>query len=66
MVKLQKHKSYTYKCDSGTEIEHYKHTVVIPENTIQQLGWKSGMQLAVVQKGNSVILKPEQKGDEEE
>ena len=67
MVKLQKHKAYTYKSNSGKEMEHYKHTVVIPESTIQQLGWKSGMELAVIPKRNSLILKPEEEeADEEE
>jgi hypothetical protein len=46
MVKLQKHKAYTYRADSGIEIEHYKHLVVIPEEAIQNLGWQEGQELS--------------------
>ncbi len=60
MAKLQKHKAYTYTSESGEEIEHFKHTVVIPEDAIQQLRWKEGVELAVTTKGNSMILKPDE------
>lgn len=65
MVKLQKHKAYTYKTESGKKIEHYKHTIVVPEDTINRLGWKTGMELTVIPKGNSLVLKPEEVEEEE-
>lgn len=58
MVKLQKHKAYTYKTESGKEIEHYKHTVTIPEDAIQQLRWKDGIELNASIARNSLVLKP--------
>jgi hypothetical protein len=64
MVKLQKHKAYTYEADNGERIEHYKHTVVIPENMIEKVGWKDGMELAVVPRNNSITLKPEEEEEE--
>lgn len=64
VVKLQKHKAYTYKTDAGHDIEHYKHTINIPEDTINKLGWSSGMDLAVIPKGDSLVIKPGgKKGD---
>jgi hypothetical protein len=65
MVKLQKHRAYTYTTDSGKEIEHYKHTVVIPENTLRELGWKAGVELKVVTKGKSLVLKSEERYEDE-
>jgi hypothetical protein len=35
MVKLQKRFAYGYK-----DKEHYKHIITIPEEIIEQLGWK--------------------------
>jgi hypothetical protein len=58
MVKLQKHKAYTYKADSGEKIEHYKHLVVIPEDIVQALGWESGVDLQPFTRNNSLVLKP--------
>ena len=61
MVKLQKHKAYTYKSESGEEIEHYKHLVVIPEEIIQSLGWNAGTELIPDIKNGSLMLRPESK-----
>lgn len=58
MVKLQKHKAYTYKADNGKKIEHYKHLVVIPEDTIAELGWRNGVELSPVVKNNTLVLQP--------
>jgi hypothetical protein len=58
MVKLQRHKAYTYKTDSGETIEHYKHIINIPEDILTELGWTSGISLTAIPKGNSLILKP--------
>lgn len=66
MARLQKHKSYTYKTESGDQIEHFKHTIVIPSSAIEKLGWKDGMNLAVVPLGNSLTLKPAKEDEEEE
>jgi hypothetical protein len=64
MVKLQKQKAYTYTTNCGEEVEHYKHTVVILEETVHHLGWKAGIELAAVPKGNSLVLKPEKEEEE--
>jgi hypothetical protein len=64
MVKLQKHRAYTYTTNSGEEVEHYKHTLVIPEETVHQLGWKTGIELSLVAKRNSLLLKPEREEEE--
>jgi len=61
MVKLQRHKAYTYKADSGEKIEHYKHLVVIPEEVLQSLGWDAGIELVTDIKNGSLVLKPESK-----
>ncbi len=57
-VKLQKHKAYTYKSESGKEIEHYKHMVTVPESAIGELGWNEGQQLTYTINGNVLIMKP--------
>ncbi len=59
MVKLQKHKAYTYKSESGKEIQHYKHTIVIPEGIIHTLGWNTGIELIPNIEGDALFLKPE-------
>lgn len=63
MVKIQKNKAYTYEAKDGSEIEHFKFSVVIPEETMQKLGWESGLELSLVPKGNSLILKPEMESE---
>lgn len=50
-VKLQKHFAYEYK-----DKKHYKHVIVIPEEAINQLGWKAGQELEVkVNDGKMVV-----------
>ena len=58
MVKLQKHKAYTYKADSGEQIDHYKFLITVPEVALNQLGWSEGQELSTIIKGQSLILKP--------
>ncbi len=65
MVKLQKHKAYTFKTKDGKEIEHYKFTVVIPEKNMQALQWRDGDELDCAVKGNALILKQKQRGSNE-
>lgn len=62
MVKLQRHKAYTYESDDGKKIEHFKHLVVIPENVVSEIGWPDGTELDVSVSENVVVLKPESKG----
>jgi len=57
MVKLQKQKAYTYKAESGEEIDHYKHLVVVPEDLIETLGWKEGIDLTAAVEGEALVLK---------
>jgi hypothetical protein len=57
MVKLQRHKAYTYETDKGQKIEHYKHLVVIPEDKLHALGWNEGDDLDSVVKGNALVFK---------
>jgi bifunctional DNA-binding transcriptional regulator/antitoxin component of YhaV-PrlF toxin-antitoxin module len=53
MVKLQKRFAYKYK-----NKEHYKHIIVIPENAINKLGWKSGEELDTVIEEEALVVKP--------
>jgi bifunctional DNA-binding transcriptional regulator/antitoxin component of YhaV-PrlF toxin-antitoxin module len=59
VVKLQKHKAYTYKAASGKKIEHFKYLVNVPESTLNKLGWNEGQELIVTIRHDSLILKPE-------
>ncbi len=57
-MKLQRQKAYTYETEAGEKIHHYKHLVNIPDDALEELGWKSGVELEpVVEKGN-LILRP--------
>jgi len=58
MVKLQKHKAYTYKADSGEEIDHYKYLITIPESAITELEWKPGQEVDLTIQDKELILKP--------
>ncbi len=62
LVRLQKHKAYTYKADSGKEIQHYKHLVVIPEDVVETLGWKEGIELTPIVQESTLVLKWQMKG----
>ena len=57
MVKLQRHKAYTYKTERGERIEHFKHLVVIPEEAVHSLGWVEGEELESLVQGNKLVLK---------
>jgi bifunctional DNA-binding transcriptional regulator/antitoxin component of YhaV-PrlF toxin-antitoxin module len=52
LVRLQKHFAYRYK-----DKEHYKHVVTIPEETVEQLGWKEGDELEQTIEKDSLIIK---------
>lgn len=56
-MKLQRQKAYTYKAESGEEIDHYKHLVIIPEDMIETLGWRDGIDLTVAVEGEALVLK---------
>ncbi len=45
MVKLQKHKAYTYQANDGEKIDHYKYSINIPESAIAELGWAEGQEI---------------------
>jgi len=52
-MKLQKHLAYKYK-----NKKYYKHIVVVPEETVEKLGWNKGVELQPHVNGNNLILKP--------
>jgi hypothetical protein len=56
VVKLQRHKAYTYETDKGERKEHFKHVVVIPEEAIQDLEWKEGQELSWIVANNKLVL----------
>jgi hypothetical protein len=56
MVKLQRHKAYTYKTEGGEKKEHFKHLVVIPEEAIQNLDWREGQELSWTVANNKLVL----------
>lgn len=58
MPKLQKHFAYKYK-----DQEHYKHVIVIPEETIKKLGWEAGIELQPTIDNNVLQLTPQRKSD---
>lgn len=56
MVRLQKRFAYKYK-----DKDHYKHVVTIPEETIDKLGWKEGLELEPMVEGGVLVLKETKK-----
>jgi hypothetical protein len=60
MVKLQKHKAYTYETEKGKKIPHYKHLVVIPENVVSEVGWNEGAELRISVANNSIVITPKE------
>lgn len=50
-VKLQKHFAYKYK-----EKKYYKHVIVIPEEAMNQLGWKAGEELEIKINDGKMVL----------
>lgn len=59
-MKLQKHLAYEYKGK-----KHYKYVIVIPEEMVNQLGWKAGQELDGLVNDNELIVKGG-KGNEKE
>jgi antitoxin component of MazEF toxin-antitoxin module len=59
LVRLQRQKAYVYTTEEGEEIQHFKHMVTIPEDTLQELGWKQGVELHPAVDGGKLILEPE-------
>jgi bifunctional DNA-binding transcriptional regulator/antitoxin component of YhaV-PrlF toxin-antitoxin module len=62
---IQKHKAYVYKTEGGKSIEHYKHTIVIPEDIMGELGWKAGMDLEAEVKGPILMLRTMKNSEDE-
>ena len=56
MIKLQRHKAYTYKTEKGEKIEHFKHLLIIPEEALQNLGWEGGQELSWFIADDKLIL----------
>jgi bifunctional DNA-binding transcriptional regulator/antitoxin component of YhaV-PrlF toxin-antitoxin module len=60
LTKLQRQKAYTYTTEKGKKIDHYKHTIVLPEDVVSETGWKEGTDLEVeVENGMVILRKPE-------
>lgn len=51
-MKLQRQLAYKYK-----DTKHYKWVVVIPENVLNQLGWKAGEDLKPIIDEDKLIIK---------
>jgi bifunctional DNA-binding transcriptional regulator/antitoxin component of YhaV-PrlF toxin-antitoxin module len=54
-MKLQKQVAYKYK-----DKTHHKYVIILPENTVVELGWKEGQELDLeIQQSRLIIsLKP--------
>lgn len=52
-MKLQKHFAYKYK-----DKEHYKNVIILPEETVDKLGWGAGIELKEQTDGNTLMLRP--------
>jgi AbrB family looped-hinge helix DNA binding protein len=52
-ARLQKHFAYKYK-----DKQHYKHVIVIPDDAINELGWKGGQELELTVKDGQLIVEP--------
>lgn len=50
-AKLQKQLAYKYKGK-----KHYKHVVVIPDDAINELGWKGGQELELTVKDGKLLI----------
>jgi formylmethanofuran dehydrogenase subunit D len=58
-AKLQKQLAYEYK-----DKRHYKHVIIIPDDAINQLGWKGGQELELrVTDGKLVVEVKRGEGD---
>ena len=58
-MRLQRQKAYVYRSEDGEEIEHYKHLVTIPDEIVESLDWKQGIELRPAINGSKLILEPE-------
>ena len=56
-AKLQKQLAYKYK-----DKQQYKHVIVIPEEAVNELGWKGGQDLDLGVKEGQLIIKPKSEG----
>jgi bifunctional DNA-binding transcriptional regulator/antitoxin component of YhaV-PrlF toxin-antitoxin module len=50
-MKLQKQIAYKYK-----DKTHHKYVLIIPENLVNELGWKEGQELAITVDKNRLII----------
>jgi len=50
-AKLQKQLAYKYK-----DKQHFKHVIVVPDEAINELGWKGGQELEVNVKNGRLIV----------
>ncbi|MGA2308476.1 MAG: hypothetical protein ABSG57_02870 [Candidatus Bathyarchaeia archaeon] len=50
-AKLQKQLAYKYK-----DKRHYKHVIIIPDDAINQLGWKGGQELEINVKDGQLVV----------
>ena len=50
-AKLQKQLAYKYK-----DKQQYKHVIVIPEEALNELGWKGGKELELTVKNGRLIV----------
>jgi len=50
-MKLQKHLAYRYK-----NKEYYKHVIIVPQDTIDKLGWDTTKELEETVEGKSLRL----------
>jgi bifunctional DNA-binding transcriptional regulator/antitoxin component of YhaV-PrlF toxin-antitoxin module len=51
MVKLQKRFAYKYK-----DKEHYKHIITIPDEIVEQLGWKEVIEIEPKVQNNELVF----------
>ncbi|MGC1708840.1 MAG: hypothetical protein WA799_03450 [Nitrosotalea sp.] len=49
---MQKRFAYKYK-----EKEHYKNVITVSEDILDKLGWKEGIELEEVVRGDNLIIK---------
>ncbi|MGQ0606451.1 MAG: AbrB/MazE/SpoVT family DNA-binding domain-containing protein [Candidatus Nitrosotenuis sp.] len=57
MVIIQKRFAYKYK-----NKEHFKYQIVIPQDIIEQLGWKEGKDVELSVENKKLILKSSKLG----
>lgn len=50
-AKLQKQLAYKYK-----NKQHFKHVIVIPEEALNELGWKGGQELDLAVRDGKLVV----------